>query len=81
MYGRELAHKTTSLYETCRRMFGTNTYISNNIVLGDERAAAVYGWSTHSLKGIVAEAGAMLEKSQSEADVSGLSTIQVLSLF
>ena len=34
LYGRELAWKTNQLYETCQHMFGTNTFVTNNVTLG-----------------------------------------------
>ncbi|GFS27875.1 dynein beta chain, flagellar outer arm [Elysia marginata] len=76
LYGRELAWKANQLYETCQHMFGTNTFVTNNVTLGASRSASFYGWSLQSLKGVVEEAGAMLEKSQTEDKETGLSTIQ-----
>ncbi|XP_076457719.1 uncharacterized protein LOC143291635 isoform X3 [Babylonia areolata] len=58
VHGRELAQKTKQLYDMCRRMFGTNAYISDKAILGQESSGSFYGWSLHSLKGVVAEAGA-----------------------
>ncbi|GFO25145.1 dynein beta chain, ciliary-like, partial [Plakobranchus ocellatus] len=76
LYGRELAWKTNQLYETCQHMFGTNTFVTSNVMLGSSRSASFYGWSIQSLKGVVEEAGATLEKAQTEDKETGLSTIQ-----
>ncbi|KAH9514965.1 hypothetical protein Btru_021540, partial [Bulinus truncatus] len=61
-YGKELAWKIVQLYETCSNMFGTNTFISNNLTLGSARSASFYGWSIQSLRGVVSLAGVLLKK-------------------
>ncbi|XP_070202269.1 uncharacterized protein [Littorina saxatilis] len=58
VHGRELAWKTRQLYDMCRKMFGTNTTISDKAILGQENSGSFYGWSLHTLKGVVSEAGA-----------------------
>ena len=39
------------------------TFVSLFTVAGSDRSASFYGWSIKSLKGVVSEAGAYLEKS------------------
>ncbi|KAK7479590.1 hypothetical protein BaRGS_00029139 [Batillaria attramentaria] len=63
VHGRELAYKTKQLYRMCRQMFGTNTFITDKAILGQENSGSFYGWSLHTLKGVAHEAGAhMVEK-------------------
>ncbi|XP_052060514.1 uncharacterized protein LOC127700861 isoform X4 [Mytilus californianus] len=69
---RELARKTMSLYELYRRLLGTNVPISENIILGRIRvmgcdvSGSCGGWSMKTMKDVVSEAGAYLEKLKEE---------------
>nr|KAG5694044.1 hypothetical protein BaRGS_025623 [Batillaria attramentaria] len=72
VHGRELAYKTKQLYRMCRQMFGTNTFITDKAILGQENSGSFYGWSLHTLKGVAHEAGAhMVEKMGMDDKVRG----------
>ncbi|XP_069115919.1 uncharacterized protein [Argopecten irradians] len=63
---RVLAKKTMTLYELCRRLMGTNVFITENITLGSDVNHGRGGWSMKTLKGLVSEAGAYMEKSSEQ---------------
>ncbi|CAH1797693.1 unnamed protein product [Owenia fusiformis] len=58
----ELAHKVTLLYEMCRKLIGTDSPITSNVNLGYDENDGVHGWSLQTLKYVVFEAGAILDK-------------------
>ncbi|KAK3108743.1 hypothetical protein FSP39_014630 [Pinctada imbricata] len=60
--GRQLAKKTMMLYELCRKLLGTNSPISELVYHGCDLSTSNGGWSIKTLKGVISEAGAYLEK-------------------
>ncbi|XP_062584100.1 uncharacterized protein LOC134245872 [Saccostrea cucullata] len=50
------------VYEMCRKLLGTTQFISENMTQGCDIATSNGGWSIKTLKGVVSEAGAYLEK-------------------
>ncbi|KAK6172547.1 hypothetical protein SNE40_016179 [Patella caerulea] len=65
--GKTLANKVLQLQDLWCKLFGTNTYITENVALGYDRSSSIHGWSLHTLKAVVREAGANLEAALSES--------------
>ncbi|XP_056010102.1 uncharacterized protein LOC125667097 [Ostrea edulis] len=77
IHGRELAKKTMMVYEMCRKLLGTTQYISENMTQGCDIATSNGGWSIKTLKGVVSEAGAYLEKNMMDVmEIDEMSTIK-----
>nr|XP_022320176.1 dynein beta chain, flagellar outer arm-like isoform X6 [Crassostrea virginica] len=77
IHGRELAKKTMMVYEMCRKLLGTTQFISEEMTQGCDIATSNGGWSIKTLKGVVSEAGAYLEKNMSDVlDIAEMSPIK-----
>eukprot|EP00105_Crassostrea_gigas_P044993 XP_019929141.1 PREDICTED: dynein beta chain, ciliary isoform X4 [Crassostrea gigas] len=77
IHGRELAKKTMMVYEMCRKLLGTTQFISEDMTQGCDIATSNGGWSIKTLKGVVSEAGAYLEKNMSDVlDMAEMSPIK-----
>ncbi|KAL3885754.1 hypothetical protein ACJMK2_025795 [Sinanodonta woodiana] len=66
--GRELSKKTMTLCELCCKVLGTNTPVLDHMFIGCDFSAGFHGWSMKTLKGVVNEAGAHLEKLMSQQE-------------